>query len=114
MRDTPVRRLLEIGNADLRRNQAEFKKVAAQIDPNHTAQEILDEAQKDHPSASKLLETFKDVLSGLRDFIEKHKIVTIPSCRPPSTRRYSALSENSWKGRIGGYSERRGFVVNAG
>src|SRR5206468_8618937 len=55
----------------------------AQIDPTRPAQEILDEAQKDHPSAGKLLESFKDVLTGLRDFIEKHKIATIPTAIPP-------------------------------
>lgn len=83
MVDIPLDRLLEIGYADLRRNQAEFKKVAAQIDPSETARQILDEAQQDHPSAGKLLETFKDTLSGLREFIERHKIVTIPTDIPP-------------------------------
>ena len=83
MVDIPLDRLLEIGYANLRQNQAEFKKVAAQIDSTRAAQEILDEAQQDHPAAGKLLESFKDVLSGLRDFIEKHKIVTIPTAVPP-------------------------------
>jgi uncharacterized protein (DUF885 family) len=83
MVEIPLDRLLEIGTENLRRNQEAFKKVAAQIDPNRPAQEILDDAQKDHPSAGKLLETFKDTLGGLRDFIEKHKIVTIPTAIPP-------------------------------
>jgi uncharacterized protein (DUF885 family) len=83
MVDIPLDRLLEIGYADLHRNQEEFKKVAAQIDSQRSAQEILDEAQKDHPAGGRLLESFKDVLSGLREFIEKHKIVTIPTTIPP-------------------------------
>ena len=83
MVEIPLDRLLEIGYANLRQNQAEFKKVAAQIDPNGSAQQILDEAQKDHPSSGKLLESFKDVLGGLRDFIQTHKIVTIPTAIPP-------------------------------
>ena len=33
MVDIPIDRLLEIGFADLRRNQQQFKEVAAQIDP---------------------------------------------------------------------------------
>jgi hypothetical protein len=37
----------------------------------------------DHPSADKLLQSFKDVLGGLRRFVEEHKIVTIPSPVPP-------------------------------
>jgi uncharacterized protein (DUF885 family) len=83
MVDIPLDRLLEIGYANLRQNQAEFKKVAAQIDSSRIAQEILDDAQKDHPTSNKLLESFKDVLTGLRDFIEKNKIVTIPTAVPP-------------------------------
>ena len=83
MVDIPLDRLLEIGTADMRRNQEEFRKVAARIDPNRSAQEILDEAQQDHPSAGKLIETFKDALTGLRDFIEQRRIVTIPTSIPP-------------------------------
>jgi len=83
MVDIPLERLLQIGMENLRQNQAEFKKVAAQIDSQHSAQEILDESKKDHPEAGKLLGSFKDVLSGLRDFIETHKIVTIPTAVPP-------------------------------
>jgi hypothetical protein len=83
MVDIPLDRLLQIGMENLRQNQAEFKKVAAQIDSQRSAQEILDDSQKDHPAAGKLLESFKDVLTGLHDFIEKHKIVTIPTAVPP-------------------------------
>jgi hypothetical protein len=78
-RKKPLDRLLEIGYDDLHRNQAEFKRVAAQIDPKRTAQEILDEAEKDHPAGDKLLPTFRDVLGGLRSFVETKRIVTIPS-----------------------------------
>jgi uncharacterized protein (DUF885 family) len=83
MVDIPLDRLLAIGYKNLRQNQAEFKKVAAQIDSSRSAQEILKESLQDHPEAGKLLGSFKDVLSGLRDFIEKHKIVTIPTAVPP-------------------------------
>jgi uncharacterized protein (DUF885 family) len=83
MVDIPLDRLLEIGRADMRRNQAEFQRVAKEIDATRTPQQILDEAMADHPSADKLMPTFKDVLGGLRRFIEQHKIVTIPSEVPP-------------------------------
>jgi uncharacterized protein (DUF885 family) len=83
MVDIPLDRLLQIGYDDLHRNQAEFKRVAAQIDPRRTAQQILDEAEKDHPAAGKLLPSFRDVLGGLRSFVEQHRIVTIPSLVPP-------------------------------
>jgi uncharacterized protein (DUF885 family) len=83
MVDTPLDRLLSIGYADLHGNQAEFRRVAAKIDPKRTPQQILDEVEKDHPPAAKLLGTFRDVLGGLRSFVESHHIVTIPSPTPP-------------------------------
>ncbi len=79
MVDTPLDRLLAIGYQDLRRNQAEFRRVAARIDSKQTPQQILEEAEKDHPAAGKLLPAFRDVLGGLRAFVETHHIVTIPS-----------------------------------
>ncbi len=83
MVDIPLDRLLEIGRQDLRRNQEEFKRVAAQVDKTRTAEQILNETMLDHPAAGKLLQSFRDVLSGLRDFIETNQIVTIPSKVPP-------------------------------
>jgi uncharacterized protein (DUF885 family) len=83
MVDIPLDRLLEIGRENLRLNQEEFKRVAAQVDKSRTAEQILNEAMADHPAGGKLLQSFRDVLSGLRGFIEKNKIVTIPSKVPP-------------------------------
>ncbi len=79
MVDTPLDRLLAIGYEDLRRNQKRFREVAASIDPKRTPRQILDEAEKDHPPADKLLQAFRDVLGGLRSYIEQHHIVTVPS-----------------------------------
>jgi uncharacterized protein (DUF885 family) len=79
MVDTRLDKLLEIGYKDLRRNQEEFRRVARQIDPKRARQQILEELERDHPAGDKLMETFRGVLSGLRDFIEKRQIATIPS-----------------------------------
>ena len=83
MVDIPLDRLLEIGRENLRLNQEEFKRVAAEIDKSRSAEQILNEAMSDHPAAGKLMQSFRDVLSGLREFIEKNRIVTIPSKVPP-------------------------------
>ena len=83
MVDIPLDRLLEIGYADLRRNQAHLKQVAAQIDPKHTPAEVLANLRKDHPQPGQLLQTFRDTLGGLRQFIEQKKIITLPSTVPP-------------------------------
>jgi uncharacterized protein (DUF885 family) len=83
MVDIPLDRLLEIGYADLRRNQAHLKEVAAQIDPNRTPAEVLNDLRKDHPQPAQLLQTFRDRLGGLRQFIEREKIITLPSTVSP-------------------------------
>jgi hypothetical protein len=83
MVETPIDRLLTIGYDDLRRNQAEFKRVAALVDPKRPPAEILHDLEKDHPEAAKLLPSFRAVLGGLRRFVESRRIVTIPSKVPP-------------------------------
>jgi len=83
MVDIPLDRLLEIGYANLRQNQQAFRDTAKKIDPSKTPQQILDEVRKDHPSADKLLDAFRDTLGGLRDYIAQHHIATIPSPVPP-------------------------------
>jgi uncharacterized protein (DUF885 family) len=79
MVDIPLDHLLEIGYADLHRNQQRLKQVAAQIDPKHTPREVLASLQKDHPAPGQLLPTFRSVLVGLKQFIEQRHIITIPS-----------------------------------
>jgi uncharacterized protein (DUF885 family) len=83
MVDTPLDRLLQIAYDDLHRNQAEFKRVAALIDSKRPPQQILEELEKDHPASNKLLETVRGTLGGLREFIDQHHIITIPSQVPP-------------------------------
>ena len=84
MVDTPLDRLLEICYQDLKRNQAEFRRVARQIDAKRTPEQILTELERDHPPAEKLLAAFQMALGGLRSFIETRHIVTIPSPVPPT------------------------------
>jgi len=83
MVDIPIDRLLQIGYDDLHRNQQWFKKVAAQIDPKKTSDQILAELLNDHPAPDQLLQTFRDDLTGIRQYIVDKKIVTIPSPVPP-------------------------------
>src|SRR5581483_1517635 len=72
-------RLLEIGYQDLRRNQEEFRRVSAEIDAKQQPQQLLESLERDHPAAGNLLQAFRNVLGGLRDFIESRHVVTIPS-----------------------------------
>lgn len=79
MVDVPLDRLLEIGFANLRDNQRQFRETAAKIDPSKTPQQILAELEHDHPAPGKLLDAFRETAAQLRDYITAHKIVTIPS-----------------------------------
>jgi uncharacterized protein (DUF885 family) len=83
MVDIPLDHLLEIGYADLRRNQQQLKEVAAQIDPHRSTADVLADLHRDHPPAGQLLQTFRNTLGGLRQFIEQNRIITIPSTVPP-------------------------------
>jgi uncharacterized protein (DUF885 family) len=83
MVDIPLDRLLEVGYGDMRRNQQQLKAVAAQIDPHRSTEAVLTDLRKDHPPADQLLQTFRDTLGGLRQFIEQKRIITIPSTIPP-------------------------------
>jgi uncharacterized protein (DUF885 family) len=79
MVDLPLDRLLEIGYADLHRNQEEFKRVAKLVDAKKTPEEILSDLQKDYPPPAKLLWTFKAMLGGIRQYLIDKHIVTVPS-----------------------------------
>ena len=79
MVDTPLDRLLEIDTENMRRNQAEFARVAKELEPGKSAKEVLAEMAADHPAPDKLLETFKGTFDGLIAFIKNRHIITIPS-----------------------------------
>jgi uncharacterized protein (DUF885 family) len=79
MVDIPLDRLLEIGWADLRKNQEQFRQVASELDPGKTPAEVLEELGKNHPAPNQLLDSFRATFTGLMQFIREHHIVTIPS-----------------------------------
>jgi len=83
MVDIPLDRLLAIGFDDLHRNQEALKKVAAQIDPKRSVQEVVTELQSQHPAPDRLLQAFRDTFGGLTQFIDAKKIVAIPPGEPP-------------------------------
>lgn len=83
MVDIPLPRLLEIGNADMRRNQQHFAAVAHELEPNKTPGEVLEELGREHPATDQLLNAFRATFASLLDFIRAHHIVTIPSDVPP-------------------------------
>ncbi|HXN11408.1 MAG TPA: DUF885 domain-containing protein, partial [Steroidobacteraceae bacterium] len=86
MVDTPLPQLLEIGLADLHRNQAEFARVAHELEPDRSPQQVLEELKADHPDGGRLLQDFRDTFDGLLGFIDSHRIITIPATVRPVVR----------------------------
>ena len=84
MVDIPLDHLLEVAYADLHKNQAEFARVAKEIDSTKTPQEVLAELALIHPAPDKLLAAFHDQFDALIAFIRTHHIVTIPSDVQPT------------------------------
>jgi uncharacterized protein (DUF885 family) len=79
MVDTPLDQLLAIGEANLHKNQAEFNRIAKELEPNKDPKAVLEELGANHPAPDQLLQSFRDTFDGLIHFIREHKIVTIPS-----------------------------------
>jgi uncharacterized protein (DUF885 family) len=84
MVDIPLGRLLQLAMDDLHKNQAEFARVAKQIDPTKTPQEELKELQGMTPPPDQLLNTFHQTFDSLIGFIRANHIITIPSDVQPT------------------------------
>jgi uncharacterized protein (DUF885 family) len=79
MVDLPLDKLLEIGWADLRKNQAHFNQIAKELEPDKDPRAVLLELGENHPAPDQLMNTFRATFDGLVSFIHSHHIVTIPS-----------------------------------
>jgi uncharacterized protein (DUF885 family) len=79
MVDTPLPRLLQIGYADLHHNQAEFNRIAGEVDAKRPARAVLAELGRDHPTPDHLLQSFSNTFQSLIQFIQQKQIVDIPS-----------------------------------
>jgi uncharacterized protein (DUF885 family) len=79
MVDLPLDKLLEIGWADLRKNQEHFNQVAKELEPDKDSRAVLNELGSQHPAPDQLLIAFRSTFDGLIGFIRSHHIVTIPS-----------------------------------
>ena len=79
MVDIPLDKLLEIGFADLHKNQAAFSATAKEIDSDKTPRQVLAELQADHPTPDHLLQSFRDTFDSLIAFINDKHIIEIPS-----------------------------------
>jgi uncharacterized protein (DUF885 family) len=79
MVDIPLDKLLEIGFADLHKNQQHFNKLAKELEPGKDSRTVLEQLGSDHPAPDQLLNAFRSTFDNLIAFIKTHQIVTIPS-----------------------------------
>ncbi len=84
MVDTPLPQLLQVGLDDLHKNQAEFARVAKEVDPTKTPQQELAELATIHPAPDHLLGSFHDRFASEIAFIHAKNIITIPSTVEPT------------------------------
>ena len=84
MVDVSLDHLLAIAFDDLHKNQAEFARVAKEIDPTKTPQQVLAELASIHPAPDKLLDAFQNTFASLITFIDTHHIITVPSTVEPA------------------------------
>lgn len=76
--DYDAEELIETGRRLFEETIKEMEKLALEIDPARTVQEILEEAKKDHPSAEELIPTYIQVMEKSRQFVIDKEIATIP------------------------------------
>jgi len=78
MVDTPLDRLLQVGLDDLHRNQTELRRIAKEVDPQKTPQQVMAELAAMHPAPDQLMATFRGTFDSIIAFVQEKKIITIP------------------------------------
>jgi len=77
--DLPPAKILEIGMAELKKEQQAFAEAAKEIDPGKSAREVFKQIQSEHPTPENLLPDIGKDLEQIRNFVTTHHLVTIPS-----------------------------------
>jgi len=77
--DLPPEKILDIGLAELKKEQTAFAEAAKVIDPNRSPVEVFKQIQSEHPSADSLFQDMGKDLEQIRKFVIARKLVTIPS-----------------------------------
>ncbi|MEJ2209303.1 MAG: DUF885 domain-containing protein [Anaerolineae bacterium] len=78
MVDYDADELLEMGWEQFHRTREQMEAVAAEIDPDKTVAQILEEAKADHPTAGSLLQVYEKEMAAIRQYVIDHEIATIP------------------------------------
>ncbi len=79
MVDTPLDRLLALGEANLEKDYQAFVATAREVAPGKTPQQAMASLEDEHPTAQNLIPSAKATIEGARQFLVDKKIVDIPS-----------------------------------
>ena len=72
-------KVLEIGLAELKKQQAVFNAAAKTINPNKKPIDVYHDLQKDHPTAENLIPDVKKNVEAIRRFLVDKSIVSMPA-----------------------------------
>jgi len=78
MVDYDAEELLATGWQLFKDTKHQMEQLAAQMDPNKTVEELLEESKQNHPSAERLLDVYRESMAEARQFVIDHQIATIP------------------------------------
>jgi uncharacterized protein (DUF885 family) len=76
--DTPLPRLVAIGERELARLQSEFRAAANAAAPGRDPQETWRAVRRDHPRAGAVVAATQRIVDSLATFVVKHGIATLP------------------------------------
>ena len=79
MIDLPLPELLARGEANLEKDFRDFVATAKRIDPRLTPEQVMHSLEADHPTAKDLIPTVRRSVEGVREFLVRKDLVTIPS-----------------------------------
>lgn len=83
MIDMSLDDLIALNAADMKKNQDEFKRIAKDIDPKKSPQQILTMLASNHPQTDKVLASFQATFAELIRFIQDKHIISLPTDRQP-------------------------------
>jgi len=79
MVDTPLDRLLAIGEANLEKDYKAFVETARLIDPKKSPMQVMADISKDHPTEQNLIPATRRTLSSIRQFLVAKGIIDLPN-----------------------------------
>ena len=83
MVDTPLDKLLAIGEANLEKDYQAFVETARRIDPKKTPAAVMALISSDHPTEADLIPATRQTLTRIRKFLIDRNLIDLPSDRLP-------------------------------